>query len=480
MKRTKIDSGLEKKFLTSMVTSKQFLISNIGLIDPEIYSAKYFKLIAGWCRDYFAEYNDAPGRVIESIFHAWVDKEQAEDEDTEAISDFLSSLSESYDESPDVNVPYLTSKHTEFVRNKRMSILAEKITGALSYGDYEQAAEVITAYREVPNTGMTGFDPMQGKEHYVSAFSQDRKCLIHHLPQDAIDFFGPTLTLGGFLALQGSAKRKKTFWLYEFAYRALLSGLRVAFFQVGDLTKDEQVMRWALRIAQHPIFLEDCAGVQVPVSLTLSKGPQGPVPEIIYSTKTFKTPLTIDMAWQAIRTFSFKNKISKSDSPSIMFDIHPMTTINVKGVDLILKRWRQELDFSPEIILIDYADILAPENPKLNKLDQVNETWQRLRRLSQEWNALVITPTQANKASYTVKTQSAMNVADNQLKLAHVTAMLGLSQTHEEISQGIMRLNWINRRSGRWDPTDTLWTAQCLPLGAAMLRAVRGFNRKAG
>lgn len=475
MTRTKVDTSLEKQFITAMVTSKAFLLSNHMIIDPELYTAKYLKLVATWCLSYFNEYQQAPGRTIESMFHAWVDAEQPQDEDREAVSDFLSSLSESHDESPELNPAYLSEKHIQFVRTKRLSKLAEKILYNLEIGDQAGAATAVTDHRDIINTGDTGYNPMVGRDRYERAFAKDRTGIID-MPNEARDFFGSTLVRGGFLGIQGSAKRKKTYFLYDMAYRALLSGLRVAFFQVGDLIEEEQDLRWAVRIAQHPIHAEDCAGVQFPVSLTLTPGPKGPVPEVSYMTKTFREPLNAETAYQAVRKFYIRQKFNKSDIPPIMFSIHPTTTINVRGIHSILKRWEQELEFLPDLIICDYADILAPENPKLQKLDQVNETWQRLRRLSQEWNALVITPTQANKASYTAKTQSALNVADNQLKLAHVTGMLGLSQTNEEIAQNIQRWNWINRRTGRWNAKDTLWVSQCLPLGIAMVRAVRGFS----
>ena len=45
----------------------------------------------------------------------------------------------------------------------------------------------------------------------------------------------------------------------------------------------------------------------------------------------------------------------------------------------------------PDVIIVDYADILAPEDTRQSeKRHQVDETWKALRRLSQEWHALVI------------------------------------------------------------------------------------------
>lgn len=470
MIRTRVDSSLEKQFVTAMVTSKPFLISVQSTIDPELYTAKYIKLLAGWCKDYFKQFNEPPGKTIESLFHAWVEKEQPDQEDAEAISDFLSGLSEAYDAAPVINAPFLAAEHTKFIRRKRMGLLADEIKTALTYGDDVAAAAHLAEYRDVPDTGLTGYNPMKGKSHYVQAFDRSSTCMMS-LPTAAERFFRSVLVPGAFIGLQGNAKKKKTYFLYEFAYRALLAKLRVAFFQVGDLTKQDQDLRWAVRIAGQPIDPRDCAGVKYPIGLKLVDSGKVRMAEVAHEIKTFSAPLNPDSAYREIKAFNIRHKLS-IEPPSIMFSVHPNGSININSIHSILKRWQHELNFTPDLVLVDYFDLLAPENIKLQKVDQIDETWRAGRRLSQEWNACVITPTQANREGYNSKTQKAHFATGNHLKNAHVTAMVGLNQTDEEISQGIMRLNWVfPPRNGHHDPKEILYVAQCLPLGAAMVRA---------
>src|SRR6202044_2660414 len=457
MIRTKVDSSQEKQFVTAMVTNIEFIRSSHPIISPELFTAKYTKLISKWCKEYYEQYHEAPGRNIESIYNSWIETESPESDDVEAVSDFLNSLSEEFDSAPILNVPLLVSEFSNFVRRKRMNVTVEEVVAALSYGDPDKAAAVLASHRDVVDTQQSGYNPQKGKEHYQQAFSVAQEN-IFDMPADAALFFRPALTRGSFIGIQANAKKFKTYWLYEFAYRALRTGLKVAFFQVGDLTQEDQDVRWANRIANIPLYADECAnGVNYPVSLALTTGASGKkTVEISHEIRKYASPLNADTAYRAIKQFNQRHRL-RIEPPSIMFSVHPMTTINVKGIDSILKRWRYELDFTADVILIDYFDLLMPENPKVDKLEQINQTWQAGGRLSQKWAAVVVTPTQANKDGYKARIQRADNVSGNQLKNAHVTGMLGINQTPAEKLAGIVRLNWTQKRKGFFNPNMELF-----------------------
>jgi len=140
----------------------------------------------------------------------------------------------------------------------------------------------------------------------------------------------------------------------------------------------------------------------------------------------------------------------------------------VRDIESILDGWEKKRGFVPDVIVIDYADILAPEDSKKQIRDQTNETWASLRRLSQCRRCLVIAPTQADAASYDQHTQRMKNFSEDKRKLAHVTGMLGLNQTDSEKGAGLMRLNWIVLRETSFETRRCLYVAQCLSLGRVL------------
>lgn len=257
----------------------------------------------------------------------------------------------------------------------------------------------------------------------------------------------------------------------DICYWAARSHLNVAVFQVGDLTKQELNLRWGMRVARMPMWERDCHGtICPPTKINLYRNSDGSQRAEVHRGPplTFPGPIDATSAYRAQKKFNRTFKIDK-ERPTLMFSVHQNSTINVSGIDNILMRWREELNFIPDVTVIDYGDILAPEDFRKESRDQVNDTWKALRRLSQKWNCCTIVPTQANAATYKQKgVQGKENFSNDKRKLAHVTAMMGLNQTDKEKEEGIMRLNWIALRGAPFNAKRCLWVATCFPLGVAL------------
>ena len=73
-------------------------------------------------------------------------------------------------------------------------------------------------------------------------------------------------------------------------------------------------------------------------------------------------------------------------------------TLTVSEIRRVLNVLKKE-GFEPELILIDYVDIMESEKEREQRHKE-NEKWKGLRSISQEFDALVITPTQT-AVSYT-------------------------------------------------------------------------------
>ncbi|MBT9138972.1 MAG: hypothetical protein DDT31_01552 [Syntrophomonadaceae bacterium] len=128
-------------------------------------------------------------------------------------------------------------------------------------------------------------------------------------------------------------------------------------------------------------------------------------------------------------------------------------------------------DFAPDVIVIDYADILASDY-KGEFRHQENEKWKALRRLSQSRKCLVITATQTDTDAYKKKSITLDNFSEDKRKYAHVTGMLTLNQTPEEKEAGTMRLNWLLLRDGEFGGNNEVTVAQALRIGQPMLFSV--------
>jgi hypothetical protein len=132
----------------------------------------------------------------------------------------------------------------------------------------------------------------------------------------------------------------------------------------------------------------------------------------------------------------------KSKQPMLRLSTHPNDTINVQGIRAILRNWERQ-GWEPDVVICDYADVLAAPTGVTEPREQINKTWKQLRALSQSLHCLVVTATQADASSYDKPTLTRKNFSDDKRKLSHVTGMVGINSTHDERLSGIRRLNWI-------------------------------------
>jgi len=471
IKREKTQSQIERKLLTALVTSHEFLNQASPILDLSLIEAPHFRLIAEWCLNYYHLYHTAPRQDIEIAYHSWAEgcPDSAE---SEAIHDLLEDLSASYTDTDPINVPYLIDHLRAYLERKSLQRLQDNVDFALHSGHPEEAKQHVLNYRPVEMLARLGVDPLRETTAWERAFAVSAQPLIE-LPGDAGAFLNPALVRDGLIGIQGPEKRGKTFWCIEFVVRALQERRRVAFFQVGDLSEHQVMIRLGMYWAERPSRADLCGKVNVPLRIEKPQRGPGPKPQpdeeeahVEGRIRTFLKPLTKQACIKACQKFMRGCGLSPRKS-YLKVSIHPNSSINVRGIMGILDRWEMTEGFIPDLIVVDYADILAPEDGRQIARDQVNDTWKALRRLSQERHCLVISPTQANADSYDRHTQSIKNFSEDKRKLAHVTGMLGLNQTEREKELGLMRLNWLVLRESPFNAHRCLWVGQCLAIGRA-------------
>jgi len=467
MRRRVVDANQERQFLIGMITSKPFLATVAPAFSLDLIEEDHFRTVASWCLDFYKTYRDAPGKSIESIYYGWVESQQSSSQ-TEAIHDFLESLSGEYDTLGDVNVPHLVDGFGKFILSKRLARLNDILEYNLQRGDSEIALQAITEFRSVDAGVSKGTNPLNDPKVWKEAFADPLVPLIT-FPGDAGRFLSRAFTRDALIAIQGPEKRGKTFWCLELVIRALRNRRKVALFEVGDLSQSQILMRLGGRLCGSPLRKEDCGDIHVPERIRREKDPaeEEEIPiELDVVTKRCPRPVSERACQRARKKFIRACGIPRRKT-YLKFSVHPNSSINVRGIESILERWEQEENFVPDVIIIDYADILAPEDRGKEVRHQINETWKALRRLSQERHCLVVAPTQASAESYETKTQTMKHFSESKTKLAHVTGMLGLNQTEGEKDMGVMRLNWIVLREAEFSHRQCLWVGQCLKLGRA-------------
>jgi hypothetical protein len=175
------------------------------------------------------------------------------------------------------------------------------------------------------------------------------------------------------------------------------------------------------------------------------------------------TPLQWKDAYKNMKAFQ------KKHNKRFKLSTHANETLSLSQIRTLLDLWARQEDFIPDVIIVDYADILASDADctHLNSRDQHNKNWQRLRSLSQTYHCLVVTATQSDSKSYEKKVRvlNLTHFSEDKRKFAHVTGMYGLNQDSEEKQIGLMRINELVVREDAFVDSNQVNVLQRLEMG---------------
>jgi hypothetical protein len=310
----------------------------------------------------------------------------------------------------------------------------------------------------------------------------------------------------------------KTMLLLDMAIRAMRQGKSVAFFQAGDMTEDQQLMRLAIYLTKRSnkekyigsmwqpvrdcIFnqLDECdldereSDVGIFESKKEDKSDyfawyklenlvkaKSNIPDYkpCHNCKywrnntwgrAFIKKTNVDHVLTYREALQKTNEFLERNKGQFKMASYANDTLSVPMIDSKLDIWEQQDNFTPELIIVDYADLLTSDKYTEFRHKQ-NDIWKGLRGLSQERYALVVSPTQADAESYKSGLLKLSNYSEDKRKYAHVTAMFGLNRDPKGVEKeiGLMRVNEIVAREGMFNTARQVTVLQNLYRGRPVL-----------
>jgi hypothetical protein len=509
---------IERQIVIGLIVSTDFLQQVRPIWENRLLKVDSAQRLAQWCIEYFDQYHKAPGLDIEQIYFEKLREGYVEKDLAEAIEDDLRDLSEEYEET--FNLQYTLDSADKYLKERHLALHLEKVQELIDTGEPEQAQTLASSYKGIQASISNEIDLSDTKvlTKVDIAFSDTQKPVVVY-PGALGELWNDQMVRGGFVSFMAREKLGKSFMLLDLAVRAVRQKSKVAFFQAGDMTENQQIKRVCSYLARKPIHEKYCGEVFLPVVDCIQNqmdlcdkeirecdfGPFAGIKD--WSEKNIRQKLTrerIRKAYMEEPNYApcrncreFRNrawgvpwvekKVIKhpvdaaeaKDKWSEFFikkkrrfrlSTHSNGTLSVQEIEMILDRWERDSGFIPDVIAIDYADLLV--TGKVNEFrHQQNQIWMDLRALSQSQNCLLVTATQTDSQSYEQDTLSRKNFSEDKRKYAHVTAMYGLNQDPKEREKklGIMRINEIVIREGDFDTTSCVTVLQSLNLGRPFL-----------
>jgi len=465
MKIEKRNGSDERSILIGMIVNRSVLGRIASVWSKEgLFKSKWANIVGNWCISYFEKYEDAPKKAIEGIYDVWA---KNKDKETAGIVEkFLSTLSDQYENlGSEINPDYLIDKAGVYFHKIAMRKLSENIESYIDTGDLAKAQKAIDKFGKVEVGVGAGIDVLRDKAAIRKAFESNREPLITY-PGALGEFFEDALCRDSLISFMAPEKRGKTFWLLDISWRGMLQRKKVAFFAIGDLSQDQMMRRFQIRAARRP---EKAKAIKYPIEITKNK--EEPFAIVESEERKFKGTLS----WKdGLKACAEAIKKTRSSETLLQLSCHPASTLSVSGIEGALRSWERNGNhpWVPDIIVIDYADLLAPPSGlPLETREAINATWKALRALSQKRHCLVVTATQADAASYNATIIGASNFSEDKRKLAHVNGLIGINQTSEEKQEGIQRLNWIVLRESEFNTQRCVHVAGCLAIANPAIRS---------
>jgi hypothetical protein len=460
MRVEKHDAGPAKRILAAMITDPAVCGRIAAHWSGGLFRGKWENIVGGWCAKYFTKYETAPGVEIETAFRAWA-ADAKDDATVQLVESFLQTISKEYEKRRPDSAEYIIDLAAEHFNENRMLSLADEIKTDIANGDRKRAAERLNAYHRIELGTGGGVDVIQDKAAIKAALT-DAAADYFSYDGGLKYFFDGMLGPDIFLAFQAPMKRGKTFWQIDMAWRAMLARRRVAFFEIGDMSQNQIMRRFAVRATGRPLK-RTTAPVLWPRRLEMD----GNKAIVTHKSGKWGSDLNWETAWKACK--KIVGDLESKES-FLRLSCHPSGTINVPGIAGILAGWERK-KWCPEIVVIDYADLLAPISQK-DMLHAIDENWSALRGLSESRHCLVVTATQAKAAAFGVETMNEGHFAQNNRKMAHVVGMVGINMTHREKREGLCRLNWLQRREGDFDIEAVCHVAGCLAVAQPAIKSI--------
>lgn len=504
------EHNIERKILIASLTSQDYLKRTREEIQPNLMKSEMASMLMILALDFYDTHgipakNNIDDIYFEKVKTGIIPKALAE----EIEQDILPGLSEEFI-AEGVDVEYMVPATIKYFKGLKLQKIKNEIDILLEQGEIEEAENRIIHYKSTQeDTSSLILNKPEVKEAVRKAFESVYEPILEY--SGALGkFWNNQMTRGSFVAFLSPEKRGKTMLLMDAVLRGAKQGKKVALFQAGDMSEAQMLRRMVLNLSKKT-DREDYAGKQyIPVkdcirnqlnlcSKELRESVSGALEHKGWDENEIRKEINYEDIVDAYKTdreykvcynCSDFNKIhlgsvfvTREDiklitpkqaeavvekwfiknNRQVRMSTHPNDSLSVSGMKQILNTWEAKDGFIPDIIVVDYADLLLPST-KMEFRHQQNQIWKELRGLNQELNCLLITATQSDAKSYEKDTLSLANFSEDKRKFAHCTFFAGLNMDTKgrEKRLGILRINELIARESSFDAGKQVYVLQDL------------------
>jgi len=491
-----VDRDVEKRIITGLIVSDKVLEKLKPFLQPNILELDLSKEIVKWLLDYHTKYKQAPKSHIKDLF--LTAKQKLRPAIAEELELFLAKLSEEYlnESGPEgINEEFVIDRGLQYLKERHLKRMVGEVSALLETGEVDKAEQLAEGGKKIIQEAEYRWVKPLDDVKYLNMVFDEKENPLMELKGKLGELVGP-LHRKWLIGVMGPFKRGKTWDLQDIAFDAVLSRKRVAFASL-EMADEHQSVRLYSQIGQlgefekvHEVPCFDCCSNQDNSCGKSTRVSKEPRPDKFKPNQTYKPCTTcrgvkgieedfVPTTWFQLQkhpALTRKNvrkellKLQKMIGSNLFRLIsYPAFSASLTDVEEDLERLETQEGFIPDVIIIDYADILAPETKHKDVRHQIDEIWKRLKGIAYERSCLVVSGSQGNRGSTEKEVLSEKDIAEEARKLAHADIWLALNQTSKEKERGVWRIGILEHRWRRFNKRQQLMALQHFDIGQPIL-----------
>lgn len=417
----KITGALQENLLTLLCFDAEAAPIIKNTIEVGLYSSDIFREVAYEAVDFHDTFGEPIGNHLPDAFEDVINGT-----DRRKGNLYRSVVTNLYATKDSINKEYVMSKLSRFVRDQQVTKAVTQAAKHLRGGDTEAAEEELL--KGLRNQQLHAFDPgMFLSDSPIRVMKHLRSktdfCSIGIPSFDEISL-GPTRK--ELMTILGPTSKGKTWMFIHIGKHALLQQKNVL-----HLTLEMSEEKIMTRYYQALLSISRRKAINRVANLSFNK--KGRFDGLEFS--------------KVIRpTFKSKglSRIIKKRTPSVLKRYRllvkqfPTGTLTMKQLEAYLDNLDRENGFVPDVILLDYADLMKID-PRFLRIE-TGIVFKNLRGLMVERNIAGVTASQSNRAADDIKWVTLKHLAEDYSKAGTSDIVVTICQSINERRKGILRL----------------------------------------
>lgn len=408
--RYEFDIAFQEKIAALLMRDTTFAQLTDGLVKPEFFENAGHASIVAVINNYFARYKKSPGdktTIVQLVRDAGVTKLLPLDLVRQAAM-AINALFETDISDRD----FIAERCAEFARHQAVAGAILKSVDLIERRDFDQVGSLV---RKALDTGLSAATTAYDYRTMVEARRKDREDRVSGkaLPTGITTGYK---ALDGYLyhkgwgrrelsLLMGAAKAGKSMGLINFGVNAVAAGYRVLYVTL-EVSSSIIADRMDANISDRAMYELDVSRDEV-----------------------------------ALRVEEFMAKAAP-------FIIHEFPTGSMKVSDLrrMIEQYKA-IGTVFDLVIVDYADLMAPERFSDNERENSKSIYVDLRGLAMQEGFALLTATQTNREGAKKAVASATDVAEDFNKIRIADIVVSINKTDEERAMNRARLHFAASRN---------------------------------